>query len=61
LFLLGSQKRIKEALPYLKTAARLQPNLPEPHEYLADAYTELGQQQNAAQESALAEKLKRSR
>jgi arylsulfatase A-like enzyme/Tfp pilus assembly protein PilF len=60
-FLLGSQKRVKEALPYLKTAARLQPNLPEPHEYLADAYTELGQQQNAAQESALADKLKQSR
>jgi arylsulfatase A-like enzyme/Tfp pilus assembly protein PilF len=57
-FLLGSQKRVKEALPYLKTAARLQPNLPEPHEYLADAYMELGAKEKAAQESAIAMRMK---
>jgi choline-sulfatase len=46
------------ALPNLTKAAELQPASPEPHRFLADAYTQLGQQGDAQREQAEAERLK---
>jgi arylsulfatase A-like enzyme/Flp pilus assembly protein TadD len=45
------------ALPKLQKAAKLQPDSGEPHEYLADAYSQLGQQEKARRERLLAERL----
>ncbi|MGA7851043.1 MAG: sulfatase-like hydrolase/transferase [Terriglobales bacterium] len=45
------------ALPRLKKAASLQPRAPEPHLALADAYTKLGRNDDAARERAIAERL----
>ena len=46
------------ALPKLQKAAKLQPNAGEPHLYLAQAYSLLGQEQNARREGALADRLR---
>jgi choline-sulfatase len=46
------------ALPKLRRAAKAQPESGEPHKYLADAYTQLGQTANASRERELAERLK---
>jgi Tfp pilus assembly protein PilF len=40
------------ALPKLKKAAKLQPDSREAHMFLVDAYSELGQEQNAQRERA---------
>ncbi|MGA9800088.1 MAG: sulfatase-like hydrolase/transferase [Terriglobales bacterium] len=45
------------ALPNLSKAAELQPASPEPHRFLADAYTQLGQQGDAQREQGEAERL----
>jgi arylsulfatase A-like enzyme/Flp pilus assembly protein TadD len=45
------------ALPVLKKAAALEPNAREPHMFLKDAYTQLGQNAEAAREQAEAERL----
>jgi len=45
------------AVPKLKKASALQPNLPEPHTLLADAYVKLGQKTEAERERAEAESL----
>jgi arylsulfatase A-like enzyme/Tfp pilus assembly protein PilF len=45
------------AVPKLKKAAALQPNAPEPHMFLADAYDQLGQKAAAAQERTIAKRL----
>jgi arylsulfatase A-like enzyme/thioredoxin-like negative regulator of GroEL len=45
------------ALPRLKKAAVLQPNAPEPHIFLADAYVQLGRKTDAARERATAKRL----
>lgn len=45
------------ALPALKKAALLQPSAREPHLFLKDAYTQLGQNAEAAREQAEAERL----
>jgi arylsulfatase A-like enzyme/Tfp pilus assembly protein PilF len=45
------------ALPHLKKAAKLQPQAPEPHQFLANTYSELGQTQDALRENAEAIRL----
>jgi choline-sulfatase len=50
------QKTPAQALPYLQKAAKLQPDAADIHALLADAYTQLGQKENAAHEHALAQK-----
>jgi Flp pilus assembly protein TadD len=47
----------KAALPKLREAAKLKPESSEPHKYLADAYSQLGQRANAQRERALAQRL----
>jgi arylsulfatase A-like enzyme/Tfp pilus assembly protein PilF len=48
------------ALPNLEKAARLEPKSVEAHQFLAEAYSQLGQEVNAAREQAEAERLKSS-
>ncbi len=48
------------ALPNLSKAATLQPDSPEPHSFLADAYEQLGQTADAERERAAAERLKKN-
>lgn len=50
------EKTPAQALPYLQKAAKLQPDAADIHALLADAYTQLGQKENAARERALAQK-----
>jgi predicted Zn-dependent protease len=45
------------ALPKLEKAAALQPNAPEPHVLLTDAYDRLGRKTDAARERAEAKRL----
>jgi len=45
------------ALPNLKKAADLQPNSSEPHKFLADAYVQLGREQDAERERTEASRL----
>ena len=45
------------ALPRLKKAAALEPKAPEPHTFLAEAYTKLGRKTDAARERAAAKRL----
>jgi arylsulfatase A-like enzyme/Tfp pilus assembly protein PilF len=56
--LLGMHENPRAALPYLLTAAKLQPRLPDAHKFLANVYTELGEEENARRERAEAERLK---
>ena len=46
------------ALPSLKKAAALEPEAPEPHTFLADAYDRLGRKTDAARERAAARRLR---
>jgi len=46
------------ALPNLEKAVRLEPKSVEAHQFLADAYSQLGQESNAARERAEASRLK---
>ena len=46
------------ALPNLMKAAELQPKSPEPHRFLADAYIQLGRQDDADRERATAQQLR---
>jgi arylsulfatase A-like enzyme len=50
-------KQAEAALPRLEKAAALQPQMPEPHTSLAEAYDQLGQKGDAARESAVAKRL----
>jgi arylsulfatase A-like enzyme/thioredoxin-like negative regulator of GroEL len=45
------------ALPRLKKAAALEPKAPEPHMFLAEAYSQLGRKTDAARERAAAKRL----
>jgi arylsulfatase A-like enzyme len=45
------------ALPRLEKASELAPKAPEPHQYLADAYGQLGRQKDAEREQANAKRL----
>ena len=56
--LLGMHENPRTALPYLLTAAKLEPRLPDAHKFLANVYTELGEEENARRERAEAERLK---
>jgi choline-sulfatase len=56
--LLGMQGRPTVALPYLQKAVNLQPKSPDAHKFLANVYTELGQQESARREQAEADRLK---
>jgi choline-sulfatase len=47
----------KTALPKLKKAAVLEPKAPEPHTFLAEAYTKLGRKADAARERVAAKRL----
>ncbi len=45
------------ALPYSQKAVKLQPQSPDAHKFLANVYTELGQEENARRERAEAQRL----
>ena len=55
--LLGMQNDPLTALPYLQKAVKLQPQSPDAHKFLANVYTELGQEENARRERAEADRL----
>jgi arylsulfatase A-like enzyme/thioredoxin-like negative regulator of GroEL len=50
-------KQAGSAIPRLERAAAVAPERPEPHTFLADAYTRLGQKEDAARERANARRL----
>jgi choline-sulfatase len=52
------QKNPVAALPYLQRAAKLRPNSAEPHQFLSEAYAQLGQRETANREHVLAERLR---
>jgi tetratricopeptide (TPR) repeat protein len=56
--ILSLQGNAGAALPDLERAARLEPKSSEAHQFLAEAYSQLGQSENAAREHATAEQLK---
>ena len=56
--LLSMQGNAAAGLPYLQKAARLQPQAPAPHFFLADAYVQLGQQADATKERLEAQRLR---
>ena len=51
------QGKADEAIPLLQKAAALHPDAIDPHRLLADAYTQLGREQNASQEISEAERI----
>lgn len=55
--LFGMQNNGAAALPFLQKAARLQPQSPDAHRYLAIVYGQLGQPENAHREQAESERL----
>ena len=58
--LLGMHDDALGALPYLRKAVELQPHSPDAHKFLANIYTELGQDENARRERAEAQRLSAS-
>ncbi|HEY6768675.1 MAG TPA: sulfatase-like hydrolase/transferase [Candidatus Sulfotelmatobacter sp.] len=52
------QQKATDALPYLLKAIKLRPDAIDPHRFLADAYTQLGQEANASRELAEAERIR---
>jgi Tfp pilus assembly protein PilF len=55
--LLGMREDPQAALPYSQKAVQLQPQSPDAHKFLANVYTELGQEENARRERAEAQRL----
>jgi predicted Zn-dependent protease len=55
--LLAMQHRVDAALPYLRKAVGLEPASVDAHRFLANAYLELGQNDNARRERAEADRL----
>jgi len=53
-----TQQKATDALPYLLKAVKLRPDAIDPHRFLADAYTQLGQEANASRELAEAERIR---
>jgi arylsulfatase A-like enzyme/Tfp pilus assembly protein PilF len=51
------QKKAADAVPLLQKAATLHPDAIEPHRLLADAYTQLGRQEDASREISEAERI----
>jgi predicted Zn-dependent protease len=56
--MLVMQQKATDALPYLLKAIKLRPDAIDPHRFLADAYTQLGQEANASRELAEAERVR---
>lgn len=54
--ILLNEKKPAAALPYLQGAASVQPRSPRAHQFLADAYAQLGRKEQAAREHMLAER-----
>lgn len=52
------QQRATDALPFLRKAAKLHPDSIDAHRFLADAYAELGQEENSHRELTEAERLR---
>ncbi len=46
-----------DALPYLQKAAMLRPDATDPHQFMAEAYTQLGKQTSASRELSEAERI----
>jgi predicted Zn-dependent protease len=57
-FLYVHENKPSEAIPYLQDASTAHPNSPRPHEYMAQAYDEMGVEGLANQERDTAERLK---
>ncbi len=57
-FIFVVEKNAGAAFPFLQEAMELQPNSPEPHEYIAEAYAQIGDMQTAGQERRRASALK---
>ena len=55
---LVKQGNANEALPYLEKAVSLKPKRPRPHQALADAYSQLGRDDDAKREQAEVERLR---
>jgi arylsulfatase A-like enzyme len=55
--MLGMSNDAANALPYLQAAVRLNPQSIDAHKFLANVYSELGQQEQASRERAAAERL----
>ena len=55
--LLGMRDDPQAALSYSQKAVQLQPQSPDAHKFLANVYTELGQEENARRERAEAQRL----
>jgi tetratricopeptide (TPR) repeat protein len=51
------QQKAADALPLLQKAATLRPDAIDPHRFLADAYTQLGREENASRELSEAERI----
>jgi choline-sulfatase len=52
------QQKAADALPLLQKAATLRPDAIDPHRLLADAYTQLGREENASRELSEAERIR---
>jgi Flp pilus assembly protein TadD len=52
------QQKAADALPLLQKAATLRPDAIDPHRLLADAYTQLGREENATRELSEAEHIR---
>jgi Tfp pilus assembly protein PilF len=50
---------LEQALPLLQHAAKIEPDLREPHAFLADLYSAMAKPEKAARERVLAERGKR--
>ena len=57
-FVYVNQNNPQAAIPYLQEASSTRPNSSRPHEYMAQAYEEMGIEGLAKQEQAVAEQLK---
>ena len=51
------QQRAAEAVPLLQKAAQLHPDAIDPHRFLAEAYSQLGQEENASREMSEAQRI----
>ena len=51
------QQKAADAVPLLQRAATLHPDAIDPHRLLADAYTQLGREENASRELSEAERI----
>jgi choline-sulfatase len=59
-FVYVNQSNPALAIPYLQEAIKVRPDAARPHEFMAQVYEKIGNQELAKQEQALAEKLKQA-